>query len=256
MDHDSATILAVSFRFPGGLAPTARRVSVLGAFNGWKPSSHPLTKTSEGDWVTTIYLSRGRVVYCFDVDGTPWLDPSDDGRIPNGWGSEYSIREVRQRAEESAPGGRTPRELLALQDLQDQETSIHRPPGEAPGGLLECQKETTPDAIILRLAGEVDLVTSPMLFSTLKTLAEDGYNAIVDLSGLQNIDSTGVQALIDANRLFLEREQRLALAGPSAIVRRIIDVIDKVILVFPSSQSAADSFRASGARPAAEINTT
>ncbi len=287
--HDRATILPVRFRLPGRLAPTARRVCVLGSFNGWSPASHPLTHTADGDWLTTIYLSPGRVVYCFDVDGIAWLDPNDEGRIPNGWGSEYSIREVRQWAEASAPV-RTPREPLALQGPQDEvfephledepetivlhltgtvdletapscptplrrETSIHRPPGEAPGGLLECQKETTPDAIILRLAGEVDLVTSPMLFSTLKTLAEDGYNAIVDLSGLQYIDSTGFQALIDANRLFLERAQRLALAGPSAIVRRIIDVmeIDKAILVFPSSESAAESFRASGAREAAEI---
>lgn len=23
-----------------------------------------------------------------------WLDPGDDGRIPNGWGSEYSVRHV------------------------------------------------------------------------------------------------------------------------------------------------------------------
>jgi len=23
-----------------------------------------------------------------------WLDPADEGRVPNGWGSEYSIRHV------------------------------------------------------------------------------------------------------------------------------------------------------------------
>jgi hypothetical protein len=98
IDQDRAAVQPVRFRFPGRLAPAARRVFVLGSFNGWKPSSHPLTKTSEGDWVTTIFLTPGRIVYCFDVDGTAWLDPNDDGRIPNGWGSEYSIREVRQRA--------------------------------------------------------------------------------------------------------------------------------------------------------------
>jgi hypothetical protein len=49
----------------------------------------------EGDWVVKIDLPPGRTVYYFDVDGAYWLDPNDDGRIPNGWGSEYSVRYVR-----------------------------------------------------------------------------------------------------------------------------------------------------------------
>jgi hypothetical protein len=23
-----------------------------------------------------------------------WLDPEDEGRLPNGWGSEYSVRHI------------------------------------------------------------------------------------------------------------------------------------------------------------------
>jgi len=34
-------------------------------------------------------------VYYFDVDGAYWLDPNDDGRVPNAWGSEYSVRHVK-----------------------------------------------------------------------------------------------------------------------------------------------------------------
>jgi hypothetical protein len=32
----------------------------------------------------------------FSVDGTKWLDPDDDKRLPNDWGSEYSVRDVAQ----------------------------------------------------------------------------------------------------------------------------------------------------------------
>jgi hypothetical protein len=42
-----------------------------------------------------VFFPPGRIVYGFDVDGIFWLDPSDEARLPNGWGSEYSIRFVR-----------------------------------------------------------------------------------------------------------------------------------------------------------------
>lgn len=230
-------LVPVTFRFPGRRAPRARRVAVLGPFNGWDPSTHPLTKTAEGEWVITIHLCPGRVVYCFDVDGISWLDPDDDGRIPNGWGSEYSVRMVRQAAgapQKIPAGAGTP-----------------VPQGGASGRLLGYQKEATPEAMILRLSGEVDLVTAPLLFSALETLAQDGHNAVVDLSGLHYIDSIGFKALLDVNRLFLARSQRLTLSGPPAAIRRIIDVsqIDEIIPIFPSVEAAVESLRAAGPPP-------
>ena len=53
-----------------------------------------LTKTADGNWAITIYLSPGRTLYQFSVDGISWLDPSHEGRGPNGWGSEYFIRDI------------------------------------------------------------------------------------------------------------------------------------------------------------------
>jgi 1,4-alpha-glucan branching enzyme len=89
-----ATLVPVTFRFPVRLAPTARSVSVVGSFNGWNPAVHRLHRTADGDWTVTVYLTTGRAVYCFSVDGVMWLDPTDEGRVPNGWGSEYSVRHV------------------------------------------------------------------------------------------------------------------------------------------------------------------
>ncbi len=89
-------VVAVTFHFPGNRVPTAKRVSVIGSFNAWDPQAHRLRKSPEGDWGITIHLSPSRVVYCFDVDGIAWLDSADDGRMPNGWGSEYSIRYVNK----------------------------------------------------------------------------------------------------------------------------------------------------------------
>ena len=84
----------MSFHLPGTRIPTAKRVSVLGSFNGWDAKVHRLRKSPENDWAITIYLPPSRIVYYFDVDGIAWLDPEDDERVPNWWGSEYSVRNV------------------------------------------------------------------------------------------------------------------------------------------------------------------
>jgi len=85
----------VHFRFRGHLAPNASTVSVIGSFNGWRPQGHEMKRTLEGDWYLTIYMPLDcRILYVFSVDGAVWLDPDDDGRIPNEWGSEYSVRNV------------------------------------------------------------------------------------------------------------------------------------------------------------------
>lgn len=89
------TVLApITFRFPAGLARGARRVAVVGSFNGWNSTAHAMSRRADGDWTVTIYLPPGRVVYLFEVDGEGRLDPDDEERMPNSWGSEYSIRYV------------------------------------------------------------------------------------------------------------------------------------------------------------------
>lgn len=96
-----ATLVPVTFRFPGRLMPTARTVSVIGSFNGWNPAVHRLRRSND-EWTVTVYLAPGRAVYCFSVDGVMWLDPADEGRVPNGWGSEYSVRHIAPEAATAA----------------------------------------------------------------------------------------------------------------------------------------------------------
>ena len=88
------TLVPVTFRFPGSLVPRARRVTVIGPFNGWRGNSHRLTRIPGGDWIITFFLPPGRVVYGFDVDGTRWPDPRSGDRMSTGWGSELSVRHV------------------------------------------------------------------------------------------------------------------------------------------------------------------
>jgi hypothetical protein len=49
---------------------TARRVSVVGEFNGWTPGKTPLTRLESGLWTVTVPLAPGRHVYAFVLDDT------------------------------------------------------------------------------------------------------------------------------------------------------------------------------------------
>jgi hypothetical protein len=84
------------------------------------------------------------VVYLLDVDGECWLDPDDEERMPNSWGSEYSVRYVgaTPTGAKDAEGPGTPpgREDITKEEgicpgsrgrLNQQHHSLPR--GESPG---------------------------------------------------------------------------------------------------------------------------
>lgn len=72
---------------------TAESVSVVGAFNHWKPDANPLSDPSgSGEWRTTIYIPPGEYIYMFVIDGTEWrADPEAEHFVPDNFGGENSM---------------------------------------------------------------------------------------------------------------------------------------------------------------------
>ena len=64
-------------------APQAKRVSLIGDFNGWQPAAHPMTRMPDGGWVIRMELPHGHHQYQFLVDGVPTLDPNAMGKVHN-----------------------------------------------------------------------------------------------------------------------------------------------------------------------------
>jgi hypothetical protein len=57
-------------------APDAHRVALVGDFNAWDASAHPMT-ASAGRWELSVPLTPGRYTYAFIVDGESWrADPT------------------------------------------------------------------------------------------------------------------------------------------------------------------------------------
>ena len=59
------------------VAPYASRVSLVGDFNAWNPSSLPMHRSTDGRaWMLDVPLTAGRHVYAFIVDGDLAPDPA------------------------------------------------------------------------------------------------------------------------------------------------------------------------------------
>ena len=80
---------------------------------------------------------------------------------------------------------------------------------------------------IVMLAGEIDLYTAPRLESELLAAMRSANPApqlVVDMSGVEFCDSTGMNVLLAAHRQAGEQGGDLALAAPRAPVRKILEV--------------------------------
>jgi 1,4-alpha-glucan branching enzyme len=76
-------------------APQARQVSLAGSFNSWNTNTLSAKKDSRGNWAVKVNLRPGRYEYKFLVDGS-WLnDPHCRSYIPNAFGSQNSLIEVK-----------------------------------------------------------------------------------------------------------------------------------------------------------------
>lgn len=87
----SQPLHAVRFRLAGERIPGASWVALVGPFNRWDAAVHRLALGADGWWTIFITLPPGTHPYLFIVDGFPYNDPEDDGRVPCEWGGWYSV---------------------------------------------------------------------------------------------------------------------------------------------------------------------
>lgn len=81
----------------------------------------------------------------------------------------------------------------------------------APGGELAVSMQRRGDAVILWLRGELDLATSALLeFELDGAQSSRPKRLIVDLTGLELIDSVGLAALVQARRRACDNGQQLS----------------------------------------------
>lgn len=87
----------------------------------------------------------------------------------------------------------------------------------------------------MAIAGEIDLYTAPRLQAEFARLLENGpARIVIDMSGVEFCDSTGMNVLLSALKRMRERGGQLEVAAPRPAVRKILQVtgLDSVFTVY------------------------
>jgi anti-sigma B factor antagonist len=93
-------------------------------------------------------------------------------------------------------------------------------------GAFVLRRESDDDVHLLKLYGELDLASADTLDAELQRIeALDPRWILVDLSGLEFIDSTGIRALVRAYHRQPENSSpRLGLCRPAGQVKRVLEL--------------------------------
>jgi anti-sigma B factor antagonist len=100
----------------------------------------------------------------------------------------------------------------------------------------------SPGAVVLKLVGELDLAVASELKATLEQTPPD-QAVVVDLTGCEFIDSTGIAVLMQAMHRQQDGGGRLALCSPIDQVKRVLEVtgLTRDGLVFADREQALGS---------------
>lgn len=82
----------VTFKLPSSLAETARTANIVGEFNNWDHTKHPMKKAKNGKFSLSLELkSNSEYPFRYLVDETNWeTDWEADSLSPVPWGDEYN----------------------------------------------------------------------------------------------------------------------------------------------------------------------
>jgi anti-sigma B factor antagonist len=92
------------------------------------------------------------------------------------------------------------------------------------GELLKITREQNDGTVVLRLVGELDIASAPRLEAEFGAAAPLAGRVMVDLSGVEFIDSSGLRALLAVAGRAREQDRELSIRRPSAEVQRIFEI--------------------------------
>jgi anti-sigma B factor antagonist len=96
---------------------------------------------------------------------------------------------------------------------------------QAIGPELTLSTERAGARAVVSIKGELDAYSAPGLEEEVSGLLADSVSELVfDLSETKFLDSSGLRAILTAQRRLADRDGKLALRAPSEPVRRLLDI--------------------------------
>ena len=84
------------------------------------------------------------------------------------------------------------------------------------------------EGVVVRVFGEVDIVTAPVLKRHLESAIASGRTVVIDLAETTFLDARGVGVLVGARTRIAESGGRLLLRRPPRLVRRVLELADQL----------------------------
>ena len=106
--------------------------------------------------------------------------------------------------------------------------------------------------VIVALRGVLDIVDAVSVAAALTALAARERDIIIDLAGLEFIDSSGVAALVRGRRQARYAGAELLLAAPQQQVLRVL-TLTRLLDVFPVHATVAEAAGGAGRSPQAAV---
>ena len=104
---------------------------------------------------------------------------------------------------------------------------------------MKVSSSTRGSAMVIALAGEVDLYYSPQARAEILRQLGAGRDVFVDLSAVDYIDSSGVASLVEGYQLAKNKGLRFGLVGTSPAVMQVLQLA-RLDRVFPIHDALDD----------------
>jgi anti-sigma B factor antagonist len=107
------------------------------------------------------------------------------------------------------------------------------------------ETEVADSATVVRLEGRLTMVTAPLLRQTLEAPpAANGGKVVVDLTGMEFIDSSGLGALVTSLKRLRQSGGDLRIAGVQEQARTVLRLtnLDQVLVPYASVADAVESW--------------
>ena len=90
--------------------------------------------------------------------------------------------------------------------------------------LLRIMIEAEHGRTVCRITGDLDAASAARLRAVLGEQLDEGADAVVDVSGVGFIDSSGLGVLVGALKRFSAAGQQLSLRAPTPSLRRVLEM--------------------------------